>query len=181
MEQHNEFKSPVAALLWSLTMAGFGQFYNGQYIFGFILLMGEFTANVLSNLNLTIHHTFHGDYLEAHRVANYQWGLFYPSIYGFSIWQAYNEAIIFNYRQEGKKPPRETYLTGFCIGLVVGMNFGIYWHHHFWDEFYLIRFLTSPVYNGLVLGMTGGLIGHLIEKWIKSREIKREMKNNKNK
>ncbi|MBO0994641.1 hypothetical protein [Bacillus sp. SD088] len=49
--EHHEFKSPIVALLWSETMAGFGQFYNGQYIFGFNV---EFIANVHSNLNVSI-------------------------------------------------------------------------------------------------------------------------------
>lgn len=171
MNKHsNEYKSPVAALLWSVTMAGFGQFYNGQYIFGFVLLIGEYSANVLSQLNLSIHHSFHGHYYEAHQVVNYQWGLFYPSIYGFSIWQAYNKAIIMNYQRKGKEAPPKTFLTGFCIGLVVGMNLGIYWHIHNLDEFFIIKFFfSSPVFNGLILGIICGFIGHLLEKYINYR------------
>lgn len=169
-KRSNEYKSPVAALLWSVTMVGFGQFYNGQYIFGFMLLISEFTVNILSALNLSIHHSFHGDFIKAHDVVNYQWGLFYPSLYGFSIWQAYNKAIVMNYRRKKKEPPEKVYLTGFCIGLVVGMNLGVYWHHHNWDEIYIIKFFfSSPVFNGLVLGIIAGLIGHLLEKYINYR------------
>lgn len=169
-KQYKEYKSPVAALLWSVTMAGFGQFYNGQYVFGFILLIGEYSANLLSGLNLAVHHSFHGQYLQAHEVVDYQWGLFYPSIYCFSIWQAFNNAIIINYSQEERELPRETYLTGFFVGMVVGMNLGIYWHHHFLDKVNFLKFLISPVYNGLVLGIVGGLIGHFIEKWVKGKK-----------
>ncbi|MFC7063419.1 hypothetical protein [Halobacillus seohaensis] len=165
----NEYKSPVAALLWSVMMAGFGQFYNGQYIFGFVLLITEFSANIASNLNLAIHHSIHGDFLGAHNVVDYQWGLFYPSVYVFSIWQAYNKAILMNHQRKGEEPQPRTYLTGFCIGLVAGMNFGVYWHHHFLDEISLIRFLTSPVHNGLALGVIGGIVGHLIEKYVNNR------------
>lgn len=79
-------------------MVRFGQFYNGQYVFGFMPLISEFTVNILSNLNPYIHHTYHGDFIKAHVVVNYQWGLFYPSLYGFSISQAYNnKATVLNY------------------------------------------------------------------------------------
>ena len=163
-KQNNEYKSPVAALLWSVTMVGFGQFYNGQYIFGFMLLVSEFAVNILSNLNLSIHHSFHGDLITAHDIVNYQWGLFYPALYGFSIWQAYNKALVMNYQRKEKEPPEKVYLTGFCIGLVVGMNFGVYWHHHFLDNIPFFKALSSPVFNGLLIGIILGFVGHLIEK-----------------
>lgn len=163
-KQNNEYKSPVAAFLWSVTMVGFGQLYNGQYTFGFMLLASEFTINTLSNLNPSIHHSFHGDFIKAHDVVNYHWGLFYPSLYGFSNWQAYNRAIVMNYQKEGKEPPEKVYLTGFCIGLVVGMNLGVYWHHYFLDHILLFKVLSSPVFNGIFLGIIVGFAGHLLEK-----------------
>jgi len=86
--------------MWSVTMVGLGQFYKGQYVFGFVLLASEFVTNNLSELNLAVHDSFHGDFLAAHYILNYQWGLFYPSLYGFSIWQAYNKAIILNWKEE---------------------------------------------------------------------------------
>lgn len=164
-----EFKLPIVALLWSATMAGFGQFYNGQYIFGFLLLVCEFIANVQSNLNVSILHSFHLDHQRAHDIVDFQWGLFYPSIYVFSMWQAYNKAIIINCLQQNKETPRETYLTGFCFGMVIGMNLGIYWHHNPLEKINFLRFLRSPVMNGLLLGLVGSVIGHLLEKYIKQR------------
>lgn len=127
VEKHHVYKSPITALLWSVMMCGFGQYYNGQYIFGTVLLLCEVGANVLSRLNVSILHSFHGDYQMANDIINYQWGLFYPSIYGFSIWQAYNKAKIISHQREGNELPKKTYLTGFCLGLVVGMNVGIIW------------------------------------------------------
>jgi len=169
-----KYKSPIIALMWSATMCGFGQFYNGQYYFGTLLLILELTFNFLANLNLSIYHSFHGDYQTAHEVVRYQWGLFYPSAYSFSIWQAYNKAITLNYQREGKTPPRES-LTGFCIGLVVGMNLGVYWHHHFLTVC-LSKHLSSPVFNGLLLGITIGFMGHGIEKYVKYRTKKKRNK-----
>ncbi|GIN74936.1 hypothetical protein J14TS2_54110 [Bacillus sp. J14TS2] len=106
MGGHNEkyeFKSPAVALLWSAMMAGFGQFYNGQYIFGLLILVCEFIANVQSNLNISILHSFHLDHQMAPEIVDFQWGLLYPPIYVFSMWQAYNKAIIINCYSNTKK------------------------------------------------------------------------------
>jgi hypothetical protein len=170
IQQHREYKSPIAALLWSVMMCGFGQFYNGQYIFGTLLLVCEFATNVLSQLNLSILHSFHLNHQTAHDVVDFQWGLFYPATYLFSIWQAYNKAIIINCLQQGEKPPGKTYLTGLFVGMTLGMNFGVFWHHHFLNEYFIFKHLASPVMNGLFLGFLGGITGHMIEKYMAKRK-----------
>lgn len=167
-----EYKSPVAALLWSITMAGFGQYYNGQYIFGTLLFLFELITNGLSGVNASILLSFHGDLQAAHDVFDIQSGLFYPSVYIFSIWQAYNKAIIINCQQDGKNPPKETYLTGFFFGYVIGMNLGVYWHASFLYGIPFLEFLVSPIFNGLILGMVSGSIGHLIERYNKRKKMK---------
>jgi hypothetical protein len=53
-------------------------------------------------------------------------------------------------------------LTGFCYGLVAGMNFGIYSHQPITNY----TFFDYPVYSGLLIGLLGGIIGHLLEKLI---------------
>ncbi|MYL36150.1 hypothetical protein GLW05_21565 [Pontibacillus yanchengensis] len=147
-----EYKSPIAALLWSVTMSGFGQMYNGQYLFGTLLLLCEFLVNLFSNLNLAIWHSLQGEFQQAHDVIDYKWGLFYPSLYSFSIWQAYNKAILHKHKLQGRTVPQRTYLTGLSIGLVVGMIFGICWHQN------MLAF--GPVANGLLWGAIGALLGH---------------------
>lgn len=167
MEEKNTYKSPVAALLWSAALPGFGQFYNGDYLLGFVLMIWEIAVNFNSNLNLAIMHGFHGDFEKAHKVIDYQWGMFYPSVYGFSLWHAYNKAITINLQLEnvGIKPPkRKSYLTGFLFGMVSGMNFGLYWHFHFFRKTCCLQFLDIPVLNGLLSGLIGGILGHIIEK-----------------
>lgn len=121
-----EYKSPVAALLWGITMAGFGQYYNGQYIFGTLLFATELLINSLSGLNPSIVLSFRFD-LMSQDILDLQWGLFYPSAYIFAIWQAYNKAIVINHHQNGKDSPEEMYLTGFFFSYVIGMNFGVFW------------------------------------------------------
>lgn len=167
-----EYKSPVAALLWSIMMIGFGQLYNGQYIFGTLLFLFEITTNDFSGINESILHSFNGNPQHAHNVFNHQWGLFYPSAYAFSIWQAYNKAIIMNCLKEEKEPPNETYLTGFFISFVVGMNLGVYYHHYFLSETPSLSFLISPIFNGLIWGIIFGFIGHLFERYHKKRRAK---------
>lgn len=167
-QQKIEYKSPVAALLWSLVMTGFGQFYNGQYIFGTLLFLFELTSNVFSSLNMSIFHSFHSETQVAHDTFNHQWGLFYPSTYAFSMWQAYNKAIVINCHKQGKDTPNEVYLTGFFISFVIGMNLGVYYHHLF-DNVPILSFLHSPIFNGPLFGIVFGFIGHFIEKYWKKR------------
>jgi hypothetical protein len=153
-------KSPWAALLWSLTMAGFGQLYNRDYIIAFALLGSEIIVNFNANLNLSVVYTFHAEFLKSHDVVNYQWALFYPSIWGFGMWQAYNRTRETNSDSKTKK----TGLTGLLFGLVSGMNIGLILHVQALEE--EMPIFMSPVINGLTLGVTGALLGHQVAKYI---------------
>lgn len=82
----------VEALLWSVALPGFGQFRNGKYVKGILLILLEFAINVQSNLNLVIISSFHGDIRNAINQADYQWLMFYPCAYMFGIWDAYKDA-----------------------------------------------------------------------------------------
>ncbi|MEN1968540.1 hypothetical protein WMZ97_10750 [Lentibacillus sp. N15] len=165
-----EYKSPVAALLWAITMSGFGQYYNGQYIFGTVLFIAEVLINGLSGINASIILSFQAD-IKSHNVFNDQWGLFYPSAYIFGIWQAYNKAIVINYHQDGEDPPRETYLTGFFFGYVIGMNLGVYWLPL--SKIPYLKFISSPIVDGLIIGLIIALTGHLIERYNKKRAVRK--------
>lgn len=141
-------QSPWAALLWSLALPGFGQLYNRDYFIAVVLITLEFYTNYGSHLNLSLLYTFHGDLTRAHDMVNYEHGLFYPSIWGFSMWQAYNRAKRMN------DSSSEVGLNGPFFGLVAGMNIGLYTHFLF----------ISPVYCGLVVGLIGVVFGFFIEK-----------------
>ncbi|WP_404330089.1 hypothetical protein [Mesobacillus maritimus] len=75
MRQKQVYKSPIAAMLWSIALPGLGQLYNRDYITAFLLLSLEFLINLYSNLNLAIIYSFNGDYRLAHEIINYEWGL----------------------------------------------------------------------------------------------------------
>ena len=134
---------------------------------GIVLLGLEFIVNLNSNLNLSLADTFMGDINSAHHVINYRWALFYPSLYGYAIWQAFNFAIANNNRINGKDVVQRTYLSGFFIGLVLGMDFGLFWHDSSLIRHYtFIRFLDYPVFNGLAIGLLTGIFGHIMENRI---------------
>lgn len=152
-----EYKSPWSAALWSLVLPGFGQLYNNQYLLGFILIFAEVSINSLASLNLSLLYTFHWDLELAHDVVNYQWGLFYPSVWGFSMWQGFNKAKTINHylMQQGIVPPaKKSHLFGLFIGFVVGMDGGLLLYYVF----------KSPVLSCVSMGVVGAIVGHLIEK-----------------
>lgn len=174
MRHKQVYKSPVAAMLWSIALPGLGQIYNRDYVPAFLLLVLEFLININSNLNLSVLHSFHYDFQLAHEAVNYRWGLFYPSIYGFAIWQAYNHAKAHNHKIEGTGVLKTVYFTGFFFGFIIGMNLGLYWHNHEMIEMInFLHFLHFPVFNGLVLGIFGGILGALIERFYR-KKIKRK-------
>lgn len=164
MRQNRQYKSPNAAMLWSVVLPGFGQLYNKDYLVGFALIVLEFVVNLNANLNLSLITTFIGDINSSHHSINYRWGLFYPSIYGYAIWQAYNSARANNEKLAGKEGLMRTYFSGFFLGLVIGMDFGLFWHDGgFIIDHHAIRFLDYPVVNGIVFGLLMGILGHIME------------------
>lgn len=163
----SEYKSPTAALLWSLALPGFGQLYNGEFFLGLTLLLLELVINNTSGLNVAIMESFHGDFEHPHYVLNYQWGMFYPSLWFFSMWQAYNKAKMINAWLDGRKK-EFTKLTGLLFGMTVGSNLGIYWHPHSYNgNIELFLFMKSPIFFGLFLGIILGFIGHFIENTLR--------------
>ncbi|WP_195694672.1 hypothetical protein [Priestia megaterium] len=79
-------------LLWSIAFPGFGQYLNGQFFKGSILLLLELVINVQSNFNEIIILSFHGDIEKAIQQADYQWLMFYPCLYFFAMWDAWKSA-----------------------------------------------------------------------------------------
>lgn len=80
------------ALLWSIAFPGFGQFINGKLLKGIVLLVLEFLVNVQSHFNEVIILSFQGEIEKAIVRTDYQWLMFYPCIYIFSMWDAFTDA-----------------------------------------------------------------------------------------
>ncbi|MDD2553862.1 MAG: hypothetical protein PHP51_04760 [Desulfotomaculaceae bacterium] len=79
-------------ILWSIALPGFGQFLNGKYFKGAVLLILEFLINTKSNLNLAIISSFRGEIVAAIASTGFQWLMFYPCVYMYAIWDAYKDA-----------------------------------------------------------------------------------------
>lgn len=82
----------VEAIFWSIAFPGFGQFLNQKFLKGVFFVLLEFTINVQARLNLAIIPSFYGDGVAANDTVNYQWIMFYPCVYLFSMYDAYRDA-----------------------------------------------------------------------------------------
>ncbi|TCJ01974.1 hypothetical protein [Cytobacillus praedii] len=85
-------RNPFEKLMWSIALPGLGQFLNGKQFKGTALLILEFLINVQANFNQVIILSFHGEIVDAIKHADYQWLMFYPCLYFFSIWDAVKDA-----------------------------------------------------------------------------------------
>lgn len=144
-------RTPYAALLWSAMMPGFGQLYNRDFFIGAFLLVLEFGINTFANLNYIILQSFNLNHVNV-TTTNLQWMMFYPGIWSYSMWQAYNRACEINCRIEGFGIEPARY-TGLFVGLSVFMQFGIIW-----------PVIHSQVISALLFGGVGALTGYLFEK-----------------
>jgi hypothetical protein len=82
----------VEVLLWSVALPGFGQLLNRKYVKGVLFLGLEFLINLQSNFNTVILLSFKGQIDQAISQTDYQWLMFYPCLYLFSLWDAYKDA-----------------------------------------------------------------------------------------
>lgn len=153
VEQPNTKRLPLAALLWSAMMPGFGQFYNRDYVMAIILFTSELAINVLGNINSYISiafnpHVFPGEMI----LTEVKWLLFYPGLWSFSMWHAYNRALEINSQSDNSLHRLNTRLTGAFIGLTIGMQLGLIW-----------PLFHGSIISSLFLGVVGLAIGFSCE------------------
>jgi hypothetical protein len=145
-------KNPFEKLIWSIALPGFGQFLNGKYFKGTILLILEFLINVQANFNHVILLSFHGKIGNAIEHADYQWLMFYPCLYFFSMWDAVNDA-------GGGKDPYSFLPYVFAAFLV---TFGLI----FSSNLRIFGVLFGPVWLPMLFVFPGILIGFIIKNII---------------
>jgi hypothetical protein len=105
---------------------------------------------VLGKVGPTNHfYVFAGNFKKANLIFA-QPVLFFPAIYSFAMWHAYNYEII-----AGNGSKREYKLTGFFFGFTIG---GVPGMSH--------RFLGTHIFTGLATGVVMGIIFHLLEKGV---------------
>lgn len=150
------YRSPWVALSWSAMIPGLGQVYNQEYLLGIAMIFLEFFINNHIQLNLAIHHSFNFNFSESRQVLNYHWLQFYPALWTYGMWQAYNKAREINekLRAQGVKAAgKPAHFSGFFIGLTVGMHLGSFW-----------GIGGSPIWSGLAIGFISAFIGGQLEK-----------------
>lgn len=145
-------RSILEKLIWSIALPGFGQFLNRKYFKGTVLLILEFVINIQANFNQIILMSFHGEIVDAVKYADYQWLMFYPCVYFFSMWDAVKDA-------GGGKDPISALPYAFAAFLVtVGLIFS--------SKLVIFGVLLGPVWLPMLFVLPGVAIGIFIRNII---------------
>ena len=136
--------------MWSIALPGFGQYLNGKYFKGTVFLILEFLINVQANFNQVILLSFHGEIRDAIKLADYQWLMFYPCLYLFSIWDAVKDA------GGGKDPFSFLPYVFVAFFLTVGLIFS--------SNLMIFGVLLGPVWLPMLFVFPGVIIGGIIRK-----------------
>jgi hypothetical protein len=143
-------KNTFEKLMWSIALPGFGQFLNGKYFKGTLLLVLELVLNIQGNFNEIILLSFHGEINTAIKHADYQWLMFYPCFYFFAMWDAVKDA-------DGEKDPYSFLPYVFTAFLVtVGLIFSV--------NLKIFGVLFGPVWLPMLFVIPGLIIGITVRK-----------------
>ncbi|MFK9093758.1 hypothetical protein [Bacillus salipaludis] len=147
-------RNPFEKLMWSIALPGFGQYLNGKYFKGTVLLILEFLINVQANFNQVILLSFHGEIGDAIKHAEYQWLMFYPCLYFFSMWDAVKDA------GGGKDPYSFLPYVFAAFFVTVGLIFS--------SNLMILGVLLGPVWLPILFVFPGIIIGFITREIIKN-------------
>lgn len=152
-----DVEKPIERLLWSIAFPGFGQLLNGRFLKGLVFLVLEFIVNVQAHFNDIIIYSFNGEIDKAISHANYQWLLFYPCLYFYSMWDAFKDAG----GGKGKFSFLPIVFTAYSVtvGCIYSTNFRVF------------GVLLGPVWLPIISVIPGLLIGNIL-RILLSRGIK---------
>lgn len=88
-----DLRQPWVAVAWSILFSGLGHLYNNKMISGFILIGWQVLIATYSGLTYALIYTLTARFELIPEVIDYQWLLFFPSIYFFSIYDAYSITV----------------------------------------------------------------------------------------
>jgi hypothetical protein len=145
-------RNPFEKLMWSIALPGFGQYLNRKYFKGTVLLILEFLINVQANFNQVILLSFHGEIGEAIKHAEYQWLMFYPCLYFFSMWDAVKDA------GGGKDPYSFLPYVFAAFFVTVGLIFS--------SNLMIFGVLLGPVWLPILFVFPGIIIGFITREII---------------
>lgn len=147
-------KSAIEKLLWSIAFPGFGQLLNQKYVKGILLIFLEFIVNIQSNFNEAIISSFHGNIKTSIEQIDFQWLMFYPCLYFFSMWDAVNDA-----NGDGKNSPLLFLPFVFAAYFVtIGLIYS--------TEIKIFGILIGPIFLPMLFVIPGVIIGLLIKKFV---------------
>ncbi|HLN62080.1 MAG TPA: hypothetical protein VK464_11065 [Symbiobacteriaceae bacterium] len=86
-------RSPILATFWSGIITGFGQLYLDRGLKALFMMAWYLTVVFKAHLTLAAFHALRGEFDQAAAVVDYQWALFWPSIYMFGIVDAYHDCV----------------------------------------------------------------------------------------
>ncbi|MFP5111043.1 hypothetical protein ACSU64_01465 [Bacillaceae bacterium C204] len=137
------------AVLWNIAFPGFSQVLMGQYIKGILFVVLEVMINAFSHFNLGIMYSFLGEIDQAEAVINYQWLMFYPCVYMFSMWDGYRTAMPENEKNSYLPFVFSAYFV--TVGLMVSPKVTILQIH------------PGPVFLPMLFLIPGLFVGFLIK------------------
>lgn len=82
--------NPYMSIWWGMAFPGFGQWFQGRYVYGLVLILWEFFINVKSHLNVAIFFTMIGRIDAAKASLDQRWFLMYIAIYLYCAWDGYH-------------------------------------------------------------------------------------------
>jgi TM2 domain-containing membrane protein YozV len=86
-------RKPWVSAAWSVLIPGAGQLYIHRIVTAFFVVIWWIIVAYLSKMLPAIHYTCIGDFHQAKAVLNMHWFLNFPSVYFFSIYDAYMNTV----------------------------------------------------------------------------------------
>jgi TM2 domain-containing membrane protein YozV len=104
-------RNPVMAVLWSLFIPGLGQLYIHRIVTAFFVIIWAVVFFYYSHGLEAVSLLFLGEIEKATNAINAEWILFFPSLYGFSVFDSYINTVENNklYDKEQRKYFKENY------------------------------------------------------------------------
>jgi hypothetical protein len=141
--------SKLEVVLWNIAFPGFSQLLLGQYLKGILFVALEFIINGKGRFNQAIMYSFLGNIEQAEVVTNYQWLMFYPCVYMFSMWDAYRSVMPSDEKYSYLPFVFSAYFV--TVGLMVSPKVNIF-HLH-----------PGPVFLPMLFLIPGLLVGFIIK------------------
>lgn len=85
-------RNPLMASFWSATITGFGQFYNDRGLKAWIMMVWYLVVVLRSGLAQAAYYTATGRLALVPATLDFQWLLFWPSIWVFGVVDAYSDS-----------------------------------------------------------------------------------------